>query len=55
MGLPKDKVKPAFNYTYPSEKDYFDDSKSAVGAMKATDEAKSGAIMALKTLIRPKS
>lgn len=42
MGLPKDKVKPAFNYTYPSEKDYFDDSKSAVGAMKATDEAKSG-------------
>lgn len=43
MGLPKDKVKPAFNYTYPSKKDYFDDSKSAVGAMKTTDEAKSGA------------
>lgn len=43
MGLPKDKVKPAFNYTYPSEKDYFDDSKSAMGSMKTTDEAKSGA------------
>lgn len=43
MGLPKDKVKPASNYTYPSEKDYFDDSKSAVGAMTTTDTAKSGA------------
>lgn len=48
MGLPKDKVKPAFNYTYPSERDYFDDSKSAVGAMKATDTAKSGADYGIK-------
>lgn len=48
MGLPKDKVKPAFNYTYPSEKDYFDDSKSALGAMKATDEAKSGGDYGIK-------
>lgn len=48
MGLPKDKVKPAFNYGYPSEKDYFDDSKSALGAMKATDEAKSGGDYGIK-------
>ncbi|UYZ74916.1 hypothetical protein LP123_05190 [Moraxella bovis] len=48
MGLPKDKVKPAFNYTYPSERDYFDDSKSTVGAMKATDTAKSGGDYGIK-------
>lgn len=48
MGLPKDKVKPAYNYTYPSERDYFDDSKSAVGAMKVTDTAKSGGDYGIK-------
>lgn len=42
MGLPKDKVKPAFNFTYPSERDYFDESKSTLGNGKVTDTTKSG-------------
>ena len=42
MGLPKDKVKPATNETYPSERDYFDDSKSTLGNGQVTDPAKSG-------------
>lgn len=42
MGLPKDKAEPAFNYTYPSERDYFDDSKSTLGNGQVTDPAKSG-------------
>lgn len=42
MGLPKDKVNPANNYTYPSERDYFDDSKSTLGNGQVTDPAKSG-------------
>ena len=42
MGLPKDKVKPAINYTYPSERDYFDDSKSTLVNGQVTDPAKSG-------------
>lgn len=48
MGLPKDKVKPAFNYTYPSERDYFDESKSTLGNVKVTDTAKSGADYGIK-------
>lgn len=43
MGLPKTDLEPNVNYTYPSRKAYFDDTKSAVGAMTATDTAKSGA------------
>ena len=43
MGLPKDKVKPAFNFTYPSERDYFDESKSTLTNGQVTDTAKSGA------------
>lgn len=42
MGLPKDKVKPAFNFTHPSERDYFDESKSTLGNGQVTDPAKSG-------------
>ena len=42
MGLPKDKVKPAFNFTYPSERDYFDESKSTLTNGQVTDPAKSG-------------
>lgn len=42
MGLPKDKVKPAFNFTYPSERDYFDESKSTLGNGQVTDPGKSG-------------
>ena len=32
MGLPKDLVKPAYNYTYPSERDYFDETGSTLAA-----------------------
>ena len=42
MGLPKDTVKPIFEYVYPSERDYFDDSKSTLGNGQVTDPAKSG-------------
>lgn len=42
MGLPKEKVNPGFNYTCPSERDYFDDSKSTLGNGQVTDPAKSG-------------
>lgn len=42
MGLPKDKVKPEFNFTYPSERDYFDESKSALTNGQVTDPDKSG-------------
>ena len=42
MGFPKDKVNPANNNTYPSERDYFDDSKSTLGNGQVTDPAKSG-------------
>lgn len=43
MGLPKDIVKPAINYTHPSERPYFDPSKSTPGALVAIDNTKSGA------------
>ena len=43
MSLPKDKVKPAFNFTYPSERAYFDESKSTLANAQVTDPAKSGA------------
>ena len=42
MGLPKDKVNPDFEYVYPSERDYFDDSKSTLGNGQVTDPTKSG-------------
>lgn len=42
MGLPKDKVQPAAHHAYPSERDYFDDSKSTLGNGQVTDPAKSG-------------
>ena len=42
MGLPKDKAKPAFNFTYPSERDYFDESKSTISNAQVTDTSKSG-------------
>lgn len=43
MGLPKDLVKPAYNYTYPSERDYFDETGSTLAAGRVADPAKSGA------------
>ena len=42
MGLPKDTVKPAINYTHPSERPYFDPSKSTPDALVAIDNTKSG-------------
>ena len=43
MGLPKDLVKPAYNYTYPSERDYFDETGSTLAAGVVADTDKSGA------------
>lgn len=43
MGLPKDLVEPDYNYTYPSERDYRDESKSTLLKAQITDPAKSGA------------
>lgn len=43
MGLPKSLVEPDYNYTYPSERDYRDESKSTLLAAQMTDPAKSGA------------
>ncbi|ARE65456.1 hypothetical protein C0206_02420 [Moraxella catarrhalis] len=48
MSLPKDKVKPAFNFTYPSERAYFDESKSTLANAQVTDPAKSGADYGIK-------
>ena len=42
MGLPKDAVKPAYNYTYPSERPYFDESLSTLANGQVIDPAKSG-------------
>lgn len=42
MSIPKDKVKPGFNFTHPSERDYFDASKSTIDKLQATDPAKTG-------------
>lgn len=42
MGLPKDLVKPAYNYTYPSERPYFDESTTTLAAGVVADPAKSG-------------
>ena len=41
MSLPLDKVKPAFNYTSPSERAYFDTSLSTVDKLQVTDPSKS--------------
>lgn len=40
--LPKDLVKPATNYTYPSERAYLDESTSTLASGKVFDETKSG-------------
>lgn len=42
MAVPADKVKPAINYTHPSERAYFDMSKSTPAAMVAVDPLKTG-------------
>ena len=43
MTLPKDTVKPAYNYTYPSERPYFDESTTTLAAGVVADATKSGA------------
>lgn len=43
MTLPKDTVKPAYNYTYPSERQYFDESTTTLAAGVVADPTKSGA------------
>ena len=35
MGLPKDLVKPAYNYTYPSERDYYDETGSTLAGWRS--------------------
>lgn len=42
MSLPKNEVTPDYNYTYPSERDYRDESKSTLLNAQITDPAKSG-------------
>lgn len=48
MGLPADKVKPAINYTHPSERPYFDPSKSTPDALVAIDNTKTGGDYGIK-------
>lgn len=43
MTLPKDTVKPNFNFTYPSERQYFDETGSTLANSRVADPAKSGA------------
>ena len=42
MTLPKDTVKPNYNYTYPSERPYFDESTTTLSAGVVADVLKSG-------------
>lgn len=42
MGLPKDLVKQAYNYTYGSERDFYDETGSTLAAGIVADPAKSG-------------
>lgn len=48
MGLPKNKLNPDSNYTYPSMRDYFDETKSTLGNGQVTDTTKSGADYEIK-------
>ena len=43
MTLPKDTVKPKTNFTYPGERQYFDETGSTLGAQRVADPTKSGA------------
>lgn len=43
MTLPKDLVKPEYNYTYPSERQYYDETGSTLAAGVVANPAKSGA------------
>ena len=43
MTLPKDILKPNYNFTYPSERKYFDEIGSTLGDQRVADPTKSGA------------
>ena len=43
MTLPKDLVSPKHNHTYPSERPYYDETGSTLGAQRVADPTKSGA------------
>ena len=43
MTLPKDTVKPNYNYTYPSERQYYDETGGTLGAEVVANATKSGA------------
>ena len=43
MTLPKDQTKPNTNFTYPSERQYFDETDSTLGAQRVADPFKAGA------------
>lgn len=43
MSTPKNLVNPDYQYTYPSERDYADESTSVLGAETIYDPGKSGA------------
>ena len=43
MTLPKDTVKPKTNFTYPSERQYFDETGSTLGAQRVAGPTESGA------------
>ena len=43
MTLPTDIAEPNYNFTHPSERQYFDETGSTLGAQRVADPAKSGA------------
>ena len=43
MTLPKTDIEPAYTYTYPSRKAYFDETGSTLTTGRVADPAKSGA------------
>ena len=48
MTLPKDIVKPAYNFTHPSERQYFDESTGTLAVGVVANPAKSGADYGVK-------
>ena len=42
MTLPKDTLKPNYNYTYPSERQYYDETGGTLGAEVVANATKSG-------------
>ena len=42
MTLPQNALKPKYNFTYPSERQYFDETDSTLGAQRVANPANSG-------------